>query len=713
MSICFYSKNQTFLLQTKNSTYALSIINAYLQHIYWGPTLTDCRDLPGIRELTVPYTDSAYLHSDDHQEYRAFGGFTYTDPALKVRFSDGTRDAFLQYQSHRINGETLEITLRDPQYPLEVFLLYQVRPEFDLIERSSVIHNLGSSDIVLEQMHSATWWLPRRNDWRLTWFTGRWGAEYQIHQQELFSGQRILETRSGFSGPDSVPFLMLDEASESTEEHGGVYFLTLEWSGDWKMTVDRDRCNRVTVTGGINPFDSEWCLTPGESFETPRFTGGYSLGGFGGVSRNLHDYQRQIILHPAERERLMPVVYNAYGTFYSAVDEDRIFTIVDKAQEIGVELLVIDAGWSGTGPAEEMDYRKGMGDWNINPDRFPHGLKPLADDLHRRGMLFGLWMEPECVHPESQLAKEHPEWIAKYDNRPFDGGIRWILNFANDEAADYITQKILKLIEENDLDYFKIDFNRSMTHLSGQNVETKHQKETRIRYIRNLYRCYNTVKEHFPNLLFENCAGGGQRVDLGMARFSGRINRSDNQDTLDMICIHEGFSYFMLPKFAGGGCHISDIYSQRTNKRITTMEYQAHAAMMGSMSIGKNLKELTVAETAELRSYTDQYKAIRHLVDWGDFYRLVSMQDHPYAAYEAMAKDQSEGVVFLFGRNMQFSEIPERLRLRGLNSDWIYSVDGIGTFTGRGLMTVGLPILLEGDLRSQVIRFAVTEDTEL
>ena len=702
MSIEYLRNSAEFILNTDHSTYAFSIHEGKLYHRYWGARITDPQDLPTVDELKKPF-DPGWIRKDDMEEYRPHN-CTNNESTLKLRFADGTRDTYLEYKSHVIDGDRLEVVLKEKQYPVEVILRYRVYAERDIIERNSIIRNLGDTDVVLEHFYSANWHLPRYRGYRCTWLTGRWGDEFQISRAPLPKGELVLETRTGLSGPDAVPFFMIDEGS-TTEDTGGVYFFSLEWSGNWRGVIANDVFDYCDITGGISPYDTEWCLEPGQAFETPVFLGGYTTGGFGHVSRIMHDYERQVIMAPKERDRLMPVLYNAYGTYFAAVNEERVFSVVDKAQQIGVELLVIDAGWAGEGDVGTKGYNKGMGDWTINRVRFPNGLKPLADELHRRGMMFGLWMEPESVNPGSNLAGEHPEWIAKYDGRSLDhANTRWILNFANDEAADYITARILDLIRENDLDYFKIDFNTSIAHLGWQNAEPKHQKEARIRYVRNLYRCYQTVKDTFPDILFENCSSGGRRVDLGMLRFSGRINRSDDQDTLDMIAIHEGFSTFMLPKLAGGGCHISDVYSSFFNERRTTMRYQAHASMLGSMAIGRNLNTLTDEETEELRSYTQLYKEIRGIVALGDFYRLVSLREHNYAAYEAVSKDQSEGVVFVFGRNMQFGEIPNRLRLRGLDPDAHYRAEGIGVFSGSGLMTIGMPFRLKGDFQSQVVR---------
>ncbi len=711
MNIRYFENEQIFMLQTKSSTYAFSVQDGVLSHLYWGATVTDACDLPKIDDLTRRYTVPREPR-DDFQEYRGWGGVSFIEPDLKVRFSSGARNLFLRYVSHIIEGDTLKILLRDTSYAIEVELKYTVRYGHDMIERSSRIINHTSDDIMIEKAFSATWQLPHRDDYRLTYFSGAWSCEYRKKQETIQNTQRVLETRGGLSGPEAIPFFMIDEKGEAREDKGDVYFGSLIWSGNWKMIINKDKANRVFITAGVNDFDFEWCLEPEGEFETPIFVAGYTTGGFGNVSRTIHSYEREIIMHPVERDRLMPVAYNAYGTYYHKINEERILSVLDKAHELGIELFIMDAGWQGKGDVEDEGFRRGFGTWEVNYDRFPNGLKPIADKVHSYGMMYGLWMEPEAVHRDSEICLEHPEWILKYDGREAEYDPTrpmFTLNLALDEVCEYITNKIISLVREYDIDYFKMDFNRFITHMGWQGADGKHAKEVWVRYVRNLYKCYNRVKAEFPNLMIENCAAGGMRMDMGMLAFSGRINRSDNQDTLDILKLHEGFSHFILPKLAGGGCHISDVYSRHHNGRVSPMKFQAHAAMLGSMAIGKDISKLEGEEREELIGYIKEYKAIRHIVGLGDIYRLVSPLEKSYAVFEYISKDKKEILVFLLGQSMQFMQVPERLRLRGLEKDKKYEVENYGIFTGNGLMTVGLPIYIRGDMQSELIKIRLIE----
>lgn len=697
MSIQYHENERLFVLHTKSSTYAFDINEEEkTDHLYWGEKIRRIEDIPDFLSLAKRWTIRS-LPGDDIQEYRGWGGYSFTEPCLKVRFSDGTRKLFLKYQGYEIKDNVLIVELADQMYPISVKLKYQVYEEFDLIERSAQIVNKGTEPIFIEQAFSADWKLPYRDDYEIVYFTGTWGAEYQIQKREVYPGKLVLETRTGLSGPEAVPFFMIHEKDQAAEHRGGVYFYSLAWSGNWKAVIDKDKANRVSVVGGINNFDFEWELKAGECFDTPVFTAGYTEGGYGQVSRNIHDYERQVVMHPYEKDRIMPVISNVYGTFWSDINEERIMGIIERAKEIGVECLLLDAGWQGEGDIGNIEYRKGMGTWNVNKTRFPNGLKVIADKLHENGMKFGLWMEPEAIHPENELLKEHPEYVLQYKAcGPESWASAYVLNFALDEVRDYITDIICRLIEENDVDYFKIDFNRFIPHIGDCKADW-------VKYVRNMYKCYNDVKERFPELLFENCASGGMRIDLGMLKFSGRINRSDNQDPLDILKLHEGYSYFMLPKLAGGGCHISDMYTKYFNNRVSTMKYQAHVAMAGSLAIGKNLVDMSPEQLNELKEYVDLYKKIRHVVHLGDLYRLVSPREKSYAVFEYVSKDKSEAVLFVLGQSMQFMQVPERLKILGLEEEALYEVENYGVFSGDGLQKIGLQISLTGDMDSEII----------
>jgi alpha-galactosidase len=693
--IRFDTARGLFVLQTANTTYALERNKAQaINQTYWGPRITRLADLP--------VGEASRWNRD---EYVGWGGWFYGEPALKVSFADGTRVLALEYRDHAIESagktHTLRITLKDPVYPLEVRLFYRIYAGLDLVDRWAVVTNQGDAPITLESVQSATWHVPRARDYRLTHLSGDWGREYRIEHVPLTQTAVRLGCRTGLSGPYANPFFALDLEGKASEESGQVWFGALHWSGNWKIVVEKDNFGQVRVTGGIEDFDFSWRLKPGEAFTTPVFTGGYTAHGFGAMSRMFHRYQRDHLMRSNKAHLPLPLIYN---TFFAVndlggnVDEPLMLRIAERAAEVGVELLVVDDGW-----------QKDLGDWVPHPTRFPHGLGSLVDRVHAKGMKFGIWVEPENVYPDSDLCRMHPDWVVRPSTRPQTPGYhgRLLLNLARDDVRDHLLDAMDRLLRQNHIDYLKLDMNRYVSEPDWPEVPPAQRREFWVRYVRNLYHIFESLQERFPEVIFENCASGGARVDLGMARIFERTNRSDNQDPLDMPSLHEGYSYVYLPGTAGGGGHIG-VTPNRINQRTTPLRYRGHVAMLGSCSISLLLDKCTPEELAELKKYVALYKEIRPLIHNGDLYRLRSPQGHSYSAFEYISPDKTQAVVIVLGKNMQRAEEPyptlPRLQLAGLEPDWVYTVEGSRPMSGQGLMQVGIGLSLRGDYDSRVIR---------
>ena len=734
MSIRYFEKEKVFLLNGRESTYAFGIVNGMTFHRHWGARVETPDELPSVKELQRRTTWSV-ASPDSFQEYRAFGGDCVNEAAVNLVFADGTRSAYLRYVSHEIDGDCLRVLLRDTVFPVSVTLFYRVIERFDVIERRAVIRNEGAEPFRIERAATGLWFLPHRDEWRLTYFAGAYGHEMQRIREPILPGRRVLETRRGLSGPDAAPLILIDEG-DATETAGSGYFLSVLWSGNWKIAVERDHLNRVVIGAGENDFDFGVTAEAGQEYESPMVFCGYSdAGGFGAITRKMHRYERAEIVHPTERGRILPVIYNTHGSLVNRTCEENVLREVDEAHEAGIELFVLDGGWTGTEGIDSptnngQAHRLGFGSWTVNPARFPHGLRPISDRLHGYGMKFGLWIEPESVFRTNETALEHPDWLLRYPGREPEktGWGCYHLNMANDEACDFVTERMLSLVRENSIDYIKNDFNSTMAQMGWQGVPPEHQREVHEKYVRNMWKCYSALKEEFPDLIFENSAGGGKRLDLGMLRFAGRMHRSDNQDPVDSVVMHEGFTYFLPSKFAGGACFVSDRYTRWLNRRDTTMEFQAHVGMMSGLSVSLKFSSLPPERMAELKRLLALNREIRGTVQLGDLYRLASTYDKPYGAFEFLDEDGSRAVVFVLGINEMFAHVNEPLRLQGLEPDARYLVTGHGTYyptlvyphhdedddtpvhekdygvrTGRSLMNVGVQVILHASGTSEVL----------
>ena len=357
-------------LTAGESTYVLGLNELQVpQSLYWGPALPAGATLPVAHSAPARASFDSSVNTTA-LEYPAWGQGLFTEPALKLDSPNGDRSLSLIYDSAKVSGSTLEMTLRDTVQPIRVHLFYQVYPE-GILARWARLENMGTQPVQVEQMASAVWNLPAGPDYQLSWLTGQWGAEWQLHTAALQTGSQVLESRRGSTGHQANPWFAIGEQHATTEESGPVWFGELGWSGSWRMNVESTALHHVRVTAGYNPFDFAYVLRPGETLDTPRFYGGYTAHGQGEASRILHRFQLAEILpaHPNPKPR--PVIYNSWEATGFAVDEPGQRALAEKAARIGVERFVMDDGWFG----QRQDDHAGLGDWYVNPVKFPPWLE--------------------------------------------------------------------------------------------------------------------------------------------------------------------------------------------------------------------------------------------------------------------------------------------------------------------------------------------------
>ena len=304
-----------------------------------------------------------------------------------------------------------------------------------------------------------------------------------------------------------------------------MWFGALAWSGSWRITVEQDQLQQVRITGGYNPFDFGYKLNAGETLATPVFYGGYSHDGIGGASRLLHRFELTRILPQRPNPRPRPVLYNSWEATEFRVDEAGQMALAEKAASISVERFVMDDGWFG----QRKDDHAGLGDWYVDKEKFPNGLKPLIDRVHALGMDFGLWVEPEMVDPNSDLYRQHPDWVLNFAGRPrTEGRNQLVLNLARPEVRAYVFGFLDKLVTENQIAFLKWDYNRNWSEPGWPAVTPDEQKQVYVKYIDNLYSILRELRAKHPGLEIESCSGGGGRVHIGIMGLTDQVWTSNN-----------------------------------------------------------------------------------------------------------------------------------------------------------------------------------------
>ncbi len=702
--ILYDEKTHTFRMDGAGISYVFGVNqNGELQTLYWGKRLQPADPIPPAR--ADPGTSAFDLPTNaTPQEFAGWGGGLVVVPDLKITFPDGNRDLVLHYASHTIQNDTLSIRLKDISRDVIVDLIYQMDEETGILARSARVENRTQQPFTVEQVFAATWNLGPSSDYQLRYLTGHWAGEWNLQRTSLHPGKVVLESRRGSTGVDVSPWFAIERTAQQDEQVGSVWFGALGWSGSWQINVETDWQNRVRITGGYNPFDFSYVLAPGQSLETPKFYGGYSDEGIGEASRLLHRFELDSVVPEAPHRHLRPVLYNSWEATGFAVNEAGQEALAEKAASIGVERFVMDDGWFG----ERNDDHAGLGDWYVNQQKFPHGLKPLIDKVHALGMDFGLWVEPEMVNPNSDLYRKHPDWVLNFTDRPrTEGRNQLVLNLARDDVRAYVYEVLDKLLSENDIAFLKWDYNRNWSEPGWPDAPIEEQKEVYVKYVRNLYNILFELRKNHPHVEIESCSGGGARVDLGILRWTDEVWPSDNTDPFDRLSIQDGFTYAYAPGLMVAWVTDSPNWM---NGRSTSLEYRFLSSMQGSLGIGANLNKWTPEDFAAAKRLVGEYKTVRATVQDGALYRLISpLGGSGYAATESVARDGHQAAIFAFLHSSQMGQPYPRLYLRGLDPEAAYSLhlhegelaDGTEQrASGDYWMHHGISVSLRGDFRA-------------
>lgn len=671
-----------WILQTDNSVYQMTVSNNKVEHVFYGQKdQFDCKR-----------RNTKWAPLD---EIPVRGGLPYKTPVIEVVFSDGVRDLNLVYDSYQITNDNgiplLKIVQKDSHYPFEVTSYFKVYKEFDIIEKwISVTNTDKENKVLIENLLSGSVNLPA-DKYILTQFSGRYMNEFQIEQAHLTTGLKVIQSK-GFKSNENAPWFMV-QTSEATKSDGSTWFGSLHYSGNWGLVFEQKFDGTLQITGGVNFWDSNWTLFPGQSFISPKITFGYSNRGTDNASVNLANYIRSHVLPSNFRDELRPVLYNSWEATHYDVNEQQQIKLADVAKEIGVELFVVDDGWF----KDRTDGRSqsGLGNFDVDTHKFPNGLKPLIDHVHGLGMKFGLWVEPENVNPNSDIYRKHPEWVFQFPNRE-GNKFRKILNLANEGAYGYLLSSLTNLLENNDIDFIKWDQNNHLSEPGWQEAPQGLEREARIRHTENVYRLVDELRKKFPDVLFETCASGGGRVDLGMLSRMDQAWLSDNTDPIDRLFIQHGYAK-MLP----ANTMVSWVTSMARHQTMP-LEYRFDVSMTGVLGIGADITTWNDEEKEIARKKIEQYKNIRGIVQKGDHYSLISPFETNRSASQYVTHDKNFSLLFCFNMayNATGSQFIERgsksIQLMSLRPDSMYIVKDIsenkeiGRYTGSFLMNIGL-----------------------
>ena len=697
----------SWLLSAGDMSYVVGINDAKMpQTLYWGPRLASVAGLPQAK-IQPELASFEPPIATTPLEYPAWGGGLPYEPALKASFPDGNREMTLVFDKGEQSApNTLELTLRDTIQPIYVHLFYEVYPQ-GVLARWSEIDNRSKSVITLVNAASSTWNLPPDPRYQLSWLTGRWAGEWQLQREGIHPGTRILESRRGSTSHQTNPWFSIGESGVTNEEAGPVWFGELGWSGSWRVSIEETETKEIRITGGYNPFDFSFPLAPGATLSTPRFYAGYTARGEGGASRILHRLQEQVILPEAPTPKLHPVLFDSWEAVGFDVTATEQISLAERAAKLGVERFVIDDGWFG----QRNSDRSGLGDWYVNPQKFPQGLAPVIDRVHQLGMDFGIWVEPEMVNPDSDLYRKHPDWAMHFPGRPrTEGRNQLVLNLARPDVRAYVFGFLDDLVSKNKIDYLIWDYNRNWSEPGREEVPVAEQQTIYVKFVQNLYGILAELRRKHPKLEIESCSGGGGRVDDGILHYTDEVWPSDDTDALDRLTIQDDFTHAYTPGVMR--TWVTDV-PNFVNHRVIPLDFRFHVAMNGLLGIGGNLNRWTDAEMQEAASQVAFYKTIRPLVQQGSLYRITpELAEEGHWATEYVAPDESEAVIFAFLHSEQFGNPFPVVHPQGLDPNATYALAPQEAktvsmlpkrATGALLMSAGIHLDLTGDYSSAVV----------
>ena len=641
------------------------------------------------------------------QEYPCYGRSDLREGAIGIENKFGNAILELYVKSYEVfkgvaplvgmpslysnnNGETLKIVLEDKIIGVEVELYYTVFDEYNVIARNAVIVNKSKSSITLNSAYSLSIDLPP-DDYEIIHYSGTWARERYLQRTPLKSGLMAdIENLRGTSGHQMNPFVII--AKKDTDEfNGDAYGFSLIYSSNHATKVKVDSYGMLRVRQGINPDTFRWQLDKNESFYTPQSVMAYSHNGFNHLSQQYHDVYRNNLIRKDWAFRTRPIALNSWEGSSFNINETKILSMARCGKELGIELFVIDDGWFG----KRDDETSSLGDWYANKEKLPSGIEGISKKIKDIGLMFGLWIEPEMISRNSNLFKEHPDWVVRTDERePIEVRHQLILDLTKDEVCEFIVKTLKDLISKAGIQYIKWDMNRQMTDMPSLAYNHK--------YTLGLYKILKEITTEFPDVLFEGCCAGGGRFDAGLLAYMPQIWTSDNSDAIARLNIQ--YSTSMCYPLSTISNHVT-VSPNRVNGRITPLNTRANVAYGGIFGYEFDVTLLTENEKNELKEQIKLYKKMQKTVLEGDFYRLISPYETNFAAWQVVSCDKTVSYVLICKILSLVHSNEKRLKLSGLDKDGNYKIGQTNkVYSGNFLMKYGIkPNFPLSDFSSELI----------
>ncbi len=703
MPIIFDESKKIFTLHTKHTTYQMQADPyGYLLHLYYGASNT------GSMDYLLTYADrgfsgNPYELGNDRtysldalpQEYPSLGTGDYRCHALDIKNSDGVHCCDLRFSHYGIErgkyslrglpavwacadeAETLRIILKDEAGGIEVWLYYGILPESDIITRSAIIKNTGTSRVTIEKAAGACLDFLG-GDFDVIKFHGRHAMERSMERTGVSHGTGAFGSVRGASSHQYNPAVIL-AGKETTEDFGDCYGMLFAYSGNFLCEVQKDQFDQTRLLMGLNDELFSYPLDAGEEFIVPEVILSYSREGFSRLSHNYHDCIRSHVCRGKYVQSQRPVLINSWEASYFDFNGETIVNLAKEAAALGIDMVVMDDGWFGR---RDDDYSS-LGDWQVNEKKLGCSLKQLIEQVNGLGVRFGIWIEPEMVNEDSDLYRAHPDWALTIDGRaPIRARSQLLLDFSRREVRDNIFEQICDVLDQGNVEYVKRDMNRSMSDVYNGRVAYD--------YVLGVYDFLERLRTRYPDLLIEGCCGGGGRFDAGMLYYTPQIWCSDNTDAVNRLSIQYGTSFFY--PICSVGSHVSAVPNHQTG-RVTSLHTRAVTAMAGTFGYELNPALLDEEERAKIRDQVARYKRYERLISCGDYYRLSRPVGGAFCAWMFVSDDRDQALLNVVRTRLEGNMAAAYVKLKGLDAAALYrDCDTGAVYCGAALMEAGIPL---------------------
>lgn len=730
--IFFDKSQQTFRLETPNSSYCICITQkGYVSHAYYGLKIGSDDISYLTRQFEYGFSTNE-IFREKHSlldflpmEYPFDGVGDFRKSAIAVTNQNGNNAVELKYKDYKIiegtvqldglpcvfgeksSCQTLEIITEDEVLGLEVILFYTVFDDNDAIVRSAkIINNNKHGETVLIKKALSLSFDMDDDDYDMITLHGSWARERHIDRRPVHMGLQGTESIRGETSHQEHPFIAILNHNADNNS-GNVYGVNFIYSGNFIANVQKNQFGSIRTQIGINPENFTWQLDSGDSFETPQAVLVFSSEGLNGMSHIFHDLYREHLIRSPYRKTMRPILINNWEATYFNFDEKKLLDIAKEAHKDGIEMLVMDDGWFGHRNFDDSS----LGDWFVNENKLKGGLKNLVDKVNEIGMKFGIWFEPEMVSPDSELFKNHPDYAIQIPGRePGMSRQQLVLDITRKEVRDCIYNQISKILHSANIEYVKWDMNRQLSDIGSLDLSGARNGEFFHRYVLAVYEMQERLITEFPNLLLENCSGGGARFDPGMLYYSPQIWCSDDTDAIERLEIQEGTA-LMYP-LSSMGAHVS-VCPNHAVGRNTPFKTRGYVALAGTFGYELDITKLSEEDRKIIPHQIELYKKYSDIVRNGDYWRIASYsENHEFDCWACISKDKNKALV-TFVQVLNHPNFKTRfVKIKGICAESNYLVHYLDDdknskplkMKGSTIMNAGIPVSRDwGDFQGKLI----------